>query len=101
MFLKILTIDKIREASNLSKASCIILFNIPFILILKKNICYNLGNDSLSMSISVPISNCGPSCVAFLVGVLYKEIKGIKNFLILMLGTLFALVGSILCGLSL
>ena len=65
------------------------------------NICYNLGNDSLSMAISVPISNCGPSCVAFLVGVLYKEIKGTKNFLILILGTIFALAGSILCGLSL
>ena len=65
------------------------------------NICYNLGNNSLSMAISVPISNCGPSGVAFIVAVLYKEIKGIKNFGILFLGLVFALAGSILCGLSL
>ena len=65
------------------------------------NICYNLGNNSLSMAISVPISNCGPSCVAFIAAVFYKEIKGRKNFFLLFLGLIFAVAGSIMCGWSL
>jgi hypothetical protein len=43
----------------------------------------------------------GPSAIASLWGiVLYKEIKGMRNFVILGIGFLFALAGSILTGLS-
>jgi glucose uptake protein GlcU len=65
------------------------------------NICCNLATNSLSMAITVPISNCGPSCVAFVVAFFYEEIKGRANILVLCVGIMFAVAGSIICGLSL
>jgi glucose uptake protein GlcU len=65
------------------------------------NVCYNLATDSLSMTISTPISSCGPNAVAFIVALFYKEIKGRKNFVLLFIGFFIALAGSVVCGLSL
>jgi hypothetical protein len=48
----------------------------------------------------VPITNCGPSAVAFILSFIYKEIKGRKNVMILIIATVFAIVGSVLCGIS-
>jgi hypothetical protein len=48
----------------------------------------------------VPITNCGPSAVAFILSFIYKEIKGKNNFIILNIATIFAIVGSFLCGIS-
>lgn len=65
------------------------------------NVCYFLATNALKQAISFPISNCGPPIVASLWGIiLYKEIKGKRNFLILLTGFAVAIVGSILIGLS-
>jgi glucose uptake protein GlcU len=43
----------------------------------------------------------GPPMVATLYGILlFKEIKGKRNLIILGVGFLFTIVGSVLCGLS-
>ena len=64
------------------------------------NVCNNLATNSLSMTISTPISSCGPNAVAFIVALFYKEIKGRKNFILLFVGFFIALSGSIVCGWS-
>ncbi len=65
------------------------------------NVCYNLGTNSLSMSITVPITSSGPSCVAFIAAFMYKEIRGRQNIMVLLIGCTFAITGSIFCGYSL
>ena len=65
------------------------------------NVCYNLATNSLSMTISTPISACGPNAIAFIVALFYKEIKGTYNFILLFVGFFIALAGSIVCGWSL
>ena len=65
------------------------------------NVAFFVANTSLSQAISFPIVASGPPVIASLYGIfLYKEVKGAKNFLILICGFSFAIAGSILCGLS-
>lgn len=65
------------------------------------NVCYFLATNALNQAISFPISNCGPPIVASFWGiVLYKEIKGIRNLLILGTGFSVAIAASLLIGFS-
>ena len=65
------------------------------------NVCSNLSTDSLGMTITTPITACGPNAVAFIVALFYKEVRGRKNLILLFLGFSIALAGSIVCGWSL
>jgi hypothetical protein len=59
------------------------------------------ANSALGAAVVFPIVASVPSVIASLYGIfLYKEISGIKNFVILGFGYSFAIVGSLLCGLS-
>jgi glucose uptake protein GlcU len=65
------------------------------------NICFFLATNALNQAISYPISTTGPSIVASIWGIfLYKEIRGKKNFVFFIAGSILALIGSVLCGLS-
>ncbi len=65
------------------------------------NIFYFLSLNAISQAVSFPISNSGPPIFSNIWGIfLYKEIRGIKNFVFLLGGFAFAITGSILCGLS-
>ncbi|RNA06597.1 transmembrane protein -like [Brachionus plicatilis] len=65
------------------------------------NVCYFLATNALNQAISFPISTCGPPIVASFCGiVLYKEIKGKRNLIILGAGFSVAIAASILIGLS-
>ena len=65
------------------------------------NSSFFLANNALTQSTTFPIVSSGPSAVSALWGILlYKEIKGVKNLLILAVGFAFVLGGSILCGIS-
>ena len=65
------------------------------------NVCFYLSVNALSQAISYPISNSGPPIVASLWGVLlYKEIKGVRNLLILLAGFAVSITGAVLTGLS-
>jgi len=65
------------------------------------NSLFFLANNALSQAVTFPIVSSGPSAIASLWGILlYKEIKGLKNFIILGVGFSLALIGSILTGLS-
>ena len=65
------------------------------------NVCYFLATNALNQAISFPISNCGPPIVASFWGIiLYKEIKGKRNLLILGIGFSVAIAASLLIGFS-
>jgi hypothetical protein len=64
------------------------------------NTAYFIATDILSQSVTFPIANIGPAVVAFALGLIYREIKGLKNLLTLLIGLLFAITGIICCGLS-
>ena len=65
------------------------------------NIFYFLSLNAISQAVSFPIANSGPPIFSNIWGIfLYKEIRGIKNFMFLLGGFAFAITGSILCGLS-
>ncbi len=65
------------------------------------NICYFMATGVLSQAISFPIMNCLPQIVSTLWGVLvYKEIKGKRNFIFLFFGFAVATTASVLIGLS-
>ena len=65
------------------------------------NSSFFLANNALTQAITFPIVSSGPSAISALWGViLFKEIKGTKNFVLLGFGFVLALVGSILCGIS-
>lgn len=60
-----------------------------------------IANQALSESISFPIITSGPSIVAAVVGILvYKEIQGLKNYVILVVVFCLALTGSLLVAFS-
>jgi hypothetical protein len=65
------------------------------------DVFYFLASGVLPQSIGYPISSIGPPVVSTLWGVfVYKEIKGVKNYVCLTLGMVLAIVASILIGLS-
>ena len=65
------------------------------------NSLFFLANNALTQAVTFPIASSGPCAISALWGIfLYKEIKGMRNFLILGLGYLFTVAGSILCGVS-
>lgn len=65
------------------------------------NSAFFLANNALTQAITFPIVSSGPSIVANLWGVfLFKEVTGIRNFVILVIGFAFAIAGSICCGIS-
>lgn len=65
------------------------------------NSSFFLANNALSQAVTFPIVSSGPSAIASLWGIiLYKEIKGRRNFIILGIGFALAVTGSILTGLS-
>lgn len=65
------------------------------------NSSFFLANNALTQAITFPIVSSGPSIVANLWGVvLYKEVKGIKNLSFLLVGFVFAILGSVFCGIS-
>uniref|UniRef100_UPI00358E0494 transmembrane protein 144 isoform X3 n=1 Tax=Myxine glutinosa TaxID=7769 RepID=UPI00358E0494 len=60
-----------------------------------------LANDYLSPPVSFPIITAGPGLVAAIWGVLvFKEIKGRKNLLLLLFACVVTLAGTIITGLS-
>jgi hypothetical protein len=66
------------------------------------SLLFFLSLNALSPAVSFPLLTAGPSIVSNIWAIfLYKEIKGIKNFVLLFFGFGFAITGSILCGLSL
>ncbi len=65
------------------------------------DIFYFLASGALPQAISYPISSIGPPVVSTLWGVfIYKEIKGLKNYVFLTAGMILALVASIIIGVS-
>ncbi|KAM4708192.1 transmembrane protein 144 isoform 2-T4 [Discoglossus pictus] len=65
------------------------------------NCCWFLANNYLSAVVSFPIITAGPGLVAALWGVVvFKEIKGKRNYLLLALAFVIIVSGSILTALS-
>lgn len=64
------------------------------------NTAYFISANKLSQAIAFPIANSGPSIVAFILGLIYKEIKGFKNLVILYLGLGISLLSVIGIGIS-
>ncbi|XP_071976718.1 transmembrane protein 144 [Engystomops pustulosus] len=65
------------------------------------NCCWFLANTYLSAVVSFPIITAGPGLVAALWGVLvFKEIKGMRNYLLLILAFCVVLSGSLLTAFS-
>ncbi|XP_073461890.1 transmembrane protein 144 [Aquarana catesbeiana] len=65
------------------------------------NCCWFLANNYLSAVVSFPIITAGPGLVAALWGVLvFKEIKGRRNYLLLVLAFCIVLSGSLLTAFS-
>ncbi|XP_045202940.1 transmembrane protein 144-like isoform X2 [Mercenaria mercenaria] len=63
--------------------------------------CWFVANKVLSESVAFPIVTTGPAVVANLLGVLaFKEIKGFKNLLILVIGMGITITGALLAGFS-
>lgn len=60
-----------------------------------------IANQALSQSISFPIITSGPSIVAAVIGIIiYKEIQGLKNYIILAVVFIMAVTGSVLVAFS-
>ncbi|KAM9329134.1 transmembrane protein 144 [Gastrophryne carolinensis] len=65
------------------------------------NCCWFLANNYLSAVVSFPIITAGPGLVAAMWGVLvFKEIRGIRNYLLLLLAFSIVLSGSLLTAFS-
>lgn len=63
--------------------------------------CWFVANKVLSESVAFPIVTTGPTVVANLLGVIaFKEIKGFKNLLILVIGMGVTITGALLAGFS-
>ncbi|XP_053559750.1 transmembrane protein 144 isoform X1 [Bombina bombina] len=65
------------------------------------NCCWFLANNYLSAVVSFPIITAGPGLIAAMWGVLvFKEIKGLRNYLLLGLAFCIVLSGSLLTAFS-
>lgn len=64
------------------------------------NTAYFIATDILTQSITFPLANSGPAVVAFILALLYREIKGRNNLLVLAFGLAVAIAGIICTGLS-
>ncbi|XP_069833960.1 transmembrane protein 144 [Dendropsophus ebraccatus] len=65
------------------------------------NCCWFLANNYLSAVVSFPIITAGPGLIAALWGVLvFKEIRGLRNYLLLILAFCIVLSGSLLTAFS-
>ncbi len=65
------------------------------------SLCLFFSVNALNQAISFPISCSGPPIVASLWGVLlYREIKGLKNLIFLLVGFVISITGAVLTGLS-
>ncbi|XP_071124935.1 transmembrane protein 144-like [Mytilus edulis] len=65
------------------------------------NSCWFIANRALSIPVAFPIVTTGPSIVASLWGVIvFKEIKGTYNLLILVIAFTMGITGAILAGVS-
>lgn len=65
------------------------------------NSFFLIANSALSQTVTFPIGASGPPIVASLYGILlYKEVKGKRNIIILLIGFSVGITGSILSGLS-
>ncbi|XP_067948407.1 transmembrane protein 144-like [Watersipora subatra] len=65
------------------------------------DIGFFLANEVLDESVSFPIINAGPGIVASMWGVLlFKEIQGRKNLILLAIAFCLTIGGCVLCGLS-
>ncbi|XP_040274530.1 transmembrane protein 144 [Bufo bufo] len=63
--------------------------------------CWFLANNYLSAVVSFPIITAGPGLIAALWGVLvFKEIRGMRNYLLLILAFCIVLTGSLLTAFS-
>ncbi|KAE8630063.1 hypothetical protein XENTR_v10000678 [Xenopus tropicalis] len=63
--------------------------------------CWFLANNYLSAVVSFPIITAGPGIIAAMWGVLvFKEIKGMRNYLLLVFAFCIVLSGSLLTGFS-
>ncbi|XP_018100571.1 transmembrane protein 144 L homeolog isoform X2 [Xenopus laevis] len=63
--------------------------------------CWFLANNYLSAVVSFPIITAGPGIIAAMWGVLvFKEIKGMRNYLLLVLAFCIVVSGSLLTGFS-
>ena len=63
--------------------------------------CWFVANDALSMSVAFPLITSGPGVVSAAWGVLvFKEIKGARNYLVLALAVSLTIAGCVMIGLS-
>ena len=63
--------------------------------------CWFIANDALSVSVAFPIITSGPGIISALWGVfVFKEITGVRNYIVLCIAIALALTGCILIGLS-
>ena len=63
--------------------------------------CWFVANDALSVSVAFPIITSGPGIVSAMWGVfVFGEVRGCRNYIVLMLAIALALTGCVLIGLS-
>lgn len=64
------------------------------------NTAFFMATNTMSQSITFPITNCCPSVVTLFIALLFKEINGTKNFIWLFIILCMTIAGSVLCGIS-
>ena len=63
--------------------------------------CWFVANDALSMSVAFPLITSGPGVVSAAWGVLvFKEIKGGRNYSVLALAVSLTIAGCVMIGMS-
>ena len=63
--------------------------------------CWFVANDALSMSVAFPLITSGPGVVSAAWGVLvFKEIKGCRNYCVLALAVSLTIAGCVMIGMS-
>ncbi|MGH0166868.1 UNVERIFIED_CONTAM: hypothetical protein FKN15_013159 [Acipenser sinensis] len=65
------------------------------------NCCWFLANNYLSAVVSFPIITAGPGLIAAIWGVLvFKEVKGLRNYLVLIVAFCIVVTGALLTAFS-